>query len=155
MTYTLYFLVACTHPKDVCHSKGSMYTHANCICLLSVTVRIALSEALCYSHGHVRIAPCYLHVIVRIALCYSHMTVRIATAFIDSMDYERYNRPDGPTSKHEIMKFSALVNTIQVILMLVLVLFFNQNIETSICLLSSISEHFFARHFQFQKLVTS
>ena len=23
------------YPEDVCHSKGSMYTHANCICLLS------------------------------------------------------------------------------------------------------------------------
>ena len=49
-----------------------------------ITVRIALSEALCYSHGHVRIAPCYLHVTVRIALCYSHVTVRIATALYNN-----------------------------------------------------------------------
>ena len=49
VTYPLYF--AHTHPEDVCHRKGSVCTHANCICVLLVTVRIALSEALCYSHG--------------------------------------------------------------------------------------------------------
>ena len=83
VTYSLYFPHARTQPEYVCHSKGYMCTHMpTASVLFIVTVRIALSEALCYSHGHVRIAPCYLHVTVRIARSYSYVTVRIATANI-------------------------------------------------------------------------